>query len=371
MRVSSMSLPLVFILMTASISGFATPLVFEIKDINAPHPRHCVDERQWMDPSLFTPFALFGGQEELWIPCSYAIKDAGYTVEFVLSSPIEIDGFSLSQSLVEKSVPPPKKLKRGQPTDRPRRQFKRLQVLFFNQEISPRYPLYYQDVNFDGQADVKLEYRELLAWNHNLIGDSQFDERRRYLGLSPSGIMPPIKIDRFAIVFWEFEGEGAPAALSSMTFHLDQKTYHITGREKSQDAYSTVMGKLYDVMLRDYLLLGEERTLLFSVTGTLWGMEGEEETPKVIGAWRFNKGRIEVDLSPQQKGRINAKRRQALEKQRDKYFTPLHLIVDEAPERLMIKDGPLQGDYEAIRPPVPTQPLSITENEVAPPFEAP
>merc|ERR1711991_229323 len=70
----------------------------EISDINAPHPQHCLDERQWKDLKQFSPFNLFDSKEaSVWQPCSYALRDAGYTVNVELAHSIEIDGFQLSR----------------------------------------------------------------------------------------------------------------------------------------------------------------------------------------------------------------------------------------------------------------------------------
>ena len=64
------------------------------------------------------------------------------------------------------------------------------------------------------------------------------------------------------------------------------------------------MSKVYLLMVNGSMFVAMiERW--FAPTGTLWAMEGEEEVAKVIGGWRYNQGRIEVDLSKAQKSRIN------------------------------------------------------------------
>ena len=136
-------------------------------------------------------------------------------------------------------------------------------------------------------------------------------------------------------------------------------------------SYGQSIGKTYDLLTRDYLFVGDDRALAFSRSGTLWGMEGEEEVAKVMGAWRFSEDRIEVDLSPRQKARISGKRRKSIEKSRKNKYQPLRLIVDESPSRVYIVDGPLAGEYEAMRTPVPTEALDEGQDETPPPFEAP
>ena len=91
----------------------------------------------------------------------------------------------------------------------------------------------------------------------------------------------------------------------------------------------------------------------------------------MMGAWRFSEDRIEVDLSPRQKARISGKRRKSIEKSRKNKYQPLRLIVDESPSRVYIVDGPLAGEYEAMRTPVPTEALDEGQDETPPPFEAP
>ena len=90
-----------------------------------------------------------------------------------------------------------------------------------------------------------------------------------------------------------------------------------------------------------------------------------------MGAWRFLDHRIEVDLSTKQRGRTSARRRAQLEKRRKNEYQPLHLIVDEGPGRVYILDGPLAGEYDTTRAPVPTEVLEAGQDETAPPFEAP
>ena len=359
----------------------AKPLSFSVKDISAPHPKHCIDDRQWRDPHRYTPFNIFTDDQAVWVPCRIATQAPGYTVYFEFDEAIELDGFTLSQSLdvtrsIEKQTS--KRKKRGRPTTQTkdqtpitRERFKRLQVLFYNQNISERYPFYFQEVRFDGKQTIRVEYEEVMRWNHNLISDPLFDETRRALKLPPEGITPPVKVDRIALVFWEYEGEGARPALSSISLLKGGTPIQLTGEAESRKRYGDIMGKVYDVMLRDHLFVSEERALLFSVTGTIWGMEGDEDVAKVMGAWRFVKGHIEVDLSAKQRTRVTPKGRRRLAKSRKTDYLPLHLIVDDAPDNIVIIDGPLAGTYESSLAPVPTQPLGTSDVEQPPPFEEP
>jgi len=361
----------------------AKPLSLGISKVSAPYPKHCLDQRQWRNPQLFNPYNLFDGDAaHVWQLCEYAIKDQGYTVNFTLKQPIEVDGFVLAQVLKQRS---PDAEKKGKARRRKRKadhrqehgvgeqlkRFKRLQVIFYNREISPRYPFYFQEVKFDGEERVSVEYQEILAWNPILIGDSQFDERRRALGFEPAGIDPPVKVDRVGLVFWEYEGQGEPPALSEFTLTLKGKRYKVEDLVARKRSYGIRMGKIYDLLTRDYMFIGDERALIFSRSGTIWGIEGEEESAKVMGAWRFRDDRIEVDLSPLQRTRTSAKRRKRLSRQRKKSYQPLHLIVDEAPTRVYIIDSPLAGEYEMTRAPVPTEVLDDKQDELPPPFEAP
>ena len=363
-------------------NALAHPLVMSIDEVHAPYPSHCLDQRQWISPQEYTPYNIFdGNSSQVWQLCDYAIKDQGYTVTFKLTQHIEIDGFALTQVIKNGASESPSHQTKRRTKARSSRQnheigkqlkrFKRIQILFFNSEISKRYPVYFQEVKFDGSPRVALEYREIMAWNPILIGDPQFDERRRALGLSPSGMAPPIKIDKVGFVFWEYEGEGTPPALSELTLLLKGKSYQPEQIEAQKITYGQKIGKTYDLFTRDYLFIGDERALIFSRSGTIWGMEGEEEVAKVMGAWRFAHHRIEVDLSPRQRARTSARRRKRLDKQRQKSYRPLHLIVDDAPARVYILDSPLAGEYETTRAPVPTEVLDAKQNETPPPFEAP
>ena len=82
----------------------ARPLSLMISEVNAPYPNHCLDQRQWINPHLFSPYNLFDRERsQVWQLCDYAIKDQGYTVNFKLAQPIEIDGFILKQVLKKTS----------------------------------------------------------------------------------------------------------------------------------------------------------------------------------------------------------------------------------------------------------------------------
>ena len=131
------------------------------------------------------------------------------------------------------------------------------------------------------------------------------------------------------------------------------------------------MSQVYLLMVNSFMFVGEERAMVFAPTGTLWAMEGEETVAKVIGAWRYNKNRIEVDLSKAQKQRVYAKKKVRLEKSRDRYFEPLHLIVDEAPDRILIQSGPLKGEYQSFKVNSSDEAHKLNDAEPAPSFEMP
>ena len=140
--------------------------------------------------------------------------------------------------------------------------------------------------------------------------------------------------------------------------------------ERRQE-YAIQASKVYDLFTSDYMLVGDDRTMIFSRSGTIWGMVGDEEEAQVLGAWRFHDARIEVDLSQQQKRRTSGKQRKILARQRDQSYQPLHLILDQAPSQSIIVDGPLAGNYDLQRVPVPTVTLENDQDETAPMFESP
>ena len=364
----------------------AQPLSFLISEVNAPHPKHCLDQRQWQNPQSFNPYNLFDqDRTSVWQLCDYAIKDPGYTVNFTLNQPITIDGFILKQVLEHASTKTQggrkqRRLKRRRRAkgstdhlkiDDQLKRFKRMQIIFFNSQISQRYPVYFQEIKFDGAEQVALEYRKMMTWNPILIGDSLFDERRRALGLDPKGMTPPIKVDKVGLVFWDYEGKGEPPALAELTLTLGGKHYQAKHVPAQKLSYGQRIGKAYDLLTRDYMFIGDDRALIFSRSGTIWGMEGEEEVAKVMGAWRFVNDRVEVDLSSRQKGRTSARRRKVLKRRRKNSYQPLHLIVDEAPTRAYILNSALAGEYDMTRAPIPTQALEADQDETPPPFEAP
>ena len=359
--------------------GEARPRSLSIKSMSAPYPKHCLDERQWLDPQRSSPYNLFDGdQTSAWSPCLYALKDPGYTVNFTFTMPIELDGMVISQQLTppeDKSVKTQGRKqrrrvrKRAQP--QPQRRFQKVQVLFYSSAISDRYPIYFQDVLFNGEREIELEYRDPLKWNPILISDSNFDERRQALGLEASGIEPPLEIDRVGIVFWELEGSGAPPALSELSFKLKGETYRAHVETSRLKTHAERIGRGYHNMIEDRMYLSDERALIFARSGTIWAMEGEEEVAKVMGAWRRSAYGIEVDLSNQQHKRASARQRRRIERRRARAYKPLHLIIDEAPRRVFIKNSALAGEYQIERAPVPTLVIGPDQDETPPPFEAP
>ena len=368
---------LLFIFCYFSIANAAPPNIadLEIQDISAPHPKHCLDERQWKDTHSYNPFNIFDTDpSKVWQPCSYALKDAGYTVNIVLKKTIEIDGFELGQANANEYslLMEGKKKKRKKRGEEPKLQtIKKMQILFFNFAISKKYPVYFQEVKFDGKDKVPVKYAGTLNWNPILLGEPMFDERRRALKLPPSGMTPPIKVDQIGFVFPDFNTDLPPPVLKELQFFNNGKVIKVKNLAASRKDYGDVMSKVYDLMVRDFMFIGEERAMIFSQTGTLWAMEGEEEIPKVIGGWRYHAGRIEVDLSAQQKQRIKPKMRKHIEKVRNKSYRPLHLLVDEAPDRIHIYNGKLAGEYQTVKVPTPTEILTEDRIEPAPSFEVP
>ena len=104
------------------------------------------------------------------------------------------------------------------------------------------------------------------------------------------------------------------------------------------------------------MLLGDERTITFFHTGTIWGIVGEEEETKILGKWRIKNQRLEVLYG------ARAKLRQR------KGWQPLKILIDEAPSRLMIANGKLAGEYEVGKfKKLP--PHNPNEREIPPVFE--
>lgn len=353
-----------------------------ISDVSAPHPKHCIDERQWLGVKGHSPFQLFDGDPlTVWQPCSYALRDAGYTLNIDLKSPISIDGLELSQvasnvatKVLNKDLSTSKRSRqknkaKGEETALLPQRLEKIQILFFNHEISTQYPVYFQDLLFEGQDAVHVKYDGELQWNPRLLGDSMFDERRRALKLPPAGMKPPMTVHKISLVFPSFDDSLVPPALAELKLLFKGKAIKVTDLAKSESEYGEVMSKVYDLMVKDYMFIGETRTMVFAHTGTVWVIEGEEEKPKVMGGWRFSQERIEIDISSQQQARSLANRRAKLEKKRDRFYKPLHLIVDEAPDRVFIKDGPLKGEYQIMKASALNSKLDDHQAENAPSFE--
>ena len=345
-----------------------------IKDINAPYPKHCLDENQWQGVDQHSPFNLFDHpKHNAWSPCAYAVKDGGYTLKIELEHTINVDGLALSQVAIQEklNLVKSKRRKKDQQAVVDRHQLDTIQILFFNYAISTKYPVYFQDVKFDGKNEIKISYQGMLNWNPRLLGEPMFDERRRALNLPPKGMNLPMQVDKIGIVFPQFDSSKAPPALRELSLFHKGKSYKAKKLAQSKQDYVDVMSQVYLLMVNSFMFVGEERAMVFAPTGTLWAMEGEETVAKVIGAWRYNKNRIEVDLSKAQKQRVYAKKKVRLEKSRDRYFEPLHLIVDEAPDRILIQSGPLKGEYQSFKVNSSDEAHKLNDAEPAPSFEMP
>lgn len=345
-----------------------------IRDINAPYPKHCLDENQWKGVEKHSPFNLFDSEKNnAWVPCAYAIKDGGYTLKIELEQTIEVDGIALSQVASNERVNlgKAKKRRKSQKDEVNRHILDTIQILFFNYAISKKYPVYFQDIKFEGKSEIKISYQGMLNWNPRLLGEPLFDERRRALKLSPKGMNLPIHVDKIGIVFPQFDSSKTPPALRELSLFNQGKAYKVKGLKQSKQDYVEVMSKVYLLMVNGSMFVGDDRAMVFAPTGTLWAMEGEEEVAKVIGGWRYNRGRIEVDLSKAQKSRIKPKRKGRIEKSRNRYYEPLHLIVDEAPDRVLIQSGPLQGEYQSVKVNRSNEARKLDTVEEAPSFEMP
>lgn len=312
---------------------------------NAPHPKHCLDQRQWLGAENHHPLNLFEGKSELWIPCEYALRDQGYSVTFPLAQPIKMDGFIIRQALTGLvEIKSTSKRAKTKTQEVPRKLIDKMQILFFNSKLSQKYPIYFHEVHFEGQAEVSVRYEEPLDWNPILLRDANFDERRRALKLPAMELTAPIEIDRLGVVFWERSAGEAPTALEQLELTLGGKRIPID-LKKVRDARRTAaqaIEKQYAKALQGFLLIGEERSLVFAKTGTLWAMEGEDEHPKVIGKWRSKSGPFEMVLGTVKSLKSDEKRNRLA-------YQPLHLIIDEAPDRIIIKDPRLKGDYQVAR----------------------
>jgi hypothetical protein len=363
------------LMMPPSLSLANPTQVITIRDISAPHPKHCLDERQWKDIGKYSPFNIFdNNNKSVWIPCSYSLKDAGYTLNIDFASSIQIDGIEIKQIDANDALETENsRLKRSKSksTSEPRQMIEKMQIIFFNHDISKKYPIYFQEIKFEGRTSVKVKYDGMLNWNPILLGDSMFDERRRALKLSSKGMTPPIKVDKIGLVFPNFDPALPPPAIRELSLFSLGKKIKTESLENSRRDYSEVMAKVYDLMVRDFMFIGDDRAMIFAQTGTIWSMEGEAEVAKVIGGWRFLNGRIEVDLSAKQQGRVVSKRKARIESSRNRYYTPLKLIVDEAPDQILIQNGPLSGAYQSVKVPSPIDPSPNTRQEVAPSFEVP
>ena len=309
----------------------------------APHPKHCLDERQWRGASEHHPLNLFDVNERLWVPCELALRDPGYSVTFPLAKPVELDGFVIQQALIEAR---PVESKRGrrkgaEAQELPRKRAEKVQLLFFNTKLSERYPIYFHEVHFEGQAEVSVRYEESLDWNPILLREGNFDERRRALGLPATELKLPLKVDAIGVVFWERHPGEAPTALERLTLTRQGAplTLDLKGLEAARARSAQLIEAQYRKSVEGLLLIGEARSLSFAKTGTLWGMEGEEESPKVMGRWRSVEGRVEIALG-------SLRSLKAAERRNRLKFEPLQLIIDEAPDRLVIKEPRIGGDYQ-------------------------
>ena len=320
-------LALTLLALTAPLA-LAAPPALTLSGVVAPHPKHCMAEGQWEDPVRHSPFNLFD-PSALWEPCALALKDQGYSIRFLLKSPVKVDGFKISQVYTTPAS-------KGSP-ERARRAVKRMQVLFFNSAISTRYPIYFHDVHFDELPEVVVRYSGELDWNPILLRDAGFDERRRALNLPPYGFALPMEIDAVGVVFWDLAEGEAPTALKQLTLLSGGRPVAVKGLKDATQTQAELLASIYPKVFEGFLLIGQERSLVFASTGTLWGMEGEEEEPKVMGAWRFTRSRMEVSFGADLK---DPKRRARAK------FEPLSSLIDETPARLSITHPRIGGDYE-------------------------
>jgi hypothetical protein len=323
-----------FCLILASVQA---AYAWRITEIISPFPPHCVSENQWLDPVQFNPMNLFDGQKSVWDICAIAVKAPGYTVDFKLEAPLQIDELRISLD------------------PKAKRKITKIDVLFYLNDLSAKYPYALQEVDLYENQE-KIIFKDMLAWNTRLKKmDRNFDQKRIDLGLDEKGITPPIRFDKIGIVVREMsEGQGA-VGIEELQFLLKGKTLVLENEKDIRSQHAEFIGKAYRYILENNVLIGDQAKWVFSDQGAIWyqgelteaiakilKISGKKKTewqadqPAKIGHWRFEKQHIEIsDLSK-------------------KKFTPLTLWVDEAPRKMQI-EHPLYGGTYQVKTPVVTE----------------
>jgi hypothetical protein len=361
----------------------------QIDTLQAQHPKYCMAQGQWKAPFENHPFLMLDGRKDTaWIPCRYALQDKGYSIEVRFKNKIKINGIRVSQGIQSKkknkrNKKGKRKGKKGKIANQnqsknleksdftPHQEIEKIQILFFNRSISNQYPVYYQNVLFDGDRQIYIQYDDILKWNPILMKDSRFDENRMAANFSANGMPSPIEIDGIGVVFWDMKTGEEPPALSEVELLLNRKVYRFSQLKDHIKAHVQWLNKLYQKTMKDQVWVGNGRSILFAQSGSIWQLKEEEDIPSIIGAWKSDAGRIMVDIHKKHHLRNIARKRAIINRRRARFYKPFAMMIDEVPDRLLIEHDEIGGEYEVMPLSKPTQPLQLDQDEYPPSFETP
>ena len=354
----------------------------QIDTLKAQHPKYCMAQGQWRQPFNNHPFLILDGRKDTaWVPCRYALQDKGYSIEIRFKNKIKINGIRVSQGMQSKKTK--KKTKRSKRkrttqsqtvaanTFAPHQELEKIQILFFNRSISNQYPVYYQNILFDGDHQIYIQYDDILKWNPILMKDSRFDENRMAANLSANGMPSPIEIDGIGVVFWDMKAGEEPPALSEVELLLNRKVYAFSHLNDHIKNHVQWLNQSYQKTMKDQVWVGDDRSIVFAESGSIWEMKEEQEIPSIIGAWKSDGGRIMVDIHRKHHRRNIASKRARINRARARFYKPLAMMIDEVPDRLLIEHDKIGGEYEVMPLSKPTSPLQSKQDEYPPSFETP
>jgi hypothetical protein len=309
---------------------------WKITEIISPFPPHCVSENQWINPYQENPMNLFDNKESIWKICDFAVETPGYTIDFKLDAPIEIDEIRISRD------------------SKAKRKIEKLDVLFYLSDLSTKHPYLVQEFVFY-EDQQSLVFKGLLPWNPRLRQlDKNLDSKREALGLDSKGLQAPIKFDKIGFVIRELSDGTEAVGLQSISLRINKKELVLENEQEIRNSHAEFIGKAYQYIIQNNILISLNdypNQYLFADTGAIWYKgelndklakilklnakkkgEWSNETLVKIGDWKFENQHIEVAELGKKK------------------FTPLVLWIDEAPKKIKLIHEIFGGEFKVMTP---------------------
>ncbi len=302
----------------AEAAPAAGPQALVVHTVRAADPPHCMAAGQATDPLVGGPLDLFDGRaDQPWVLCPEAAAVQDYAIDFTFAQPIQVDGLRLEPGPKGGNTPAV------------------VELGLHNRALSTRWPVHFRQAQLTAGPAV-MAFTGRLQWNPQLVNDEGFHERRRAQGLHALDMPLPLTLDKLTVVIRQVDPKAGPVQLGELTFMFQGKPVAVQGLAAAKARHAAFLGKGLTHVLARRFLVGEARTAHLADGGEIrsmptaqWTAGGwaDAEARTLTGRWQVVDGRLEMS-GP-----------------KGKRFVAVDYLVDAAPERVVLRSGPLAGTW--------------------------